>query len=445
MLIIHRRGGKTTAAFNHLQRDALNHPGTRYAYIAPKYTQAKRIVWSMAKHYSKTVPGIQYNESELLVKYPNQSEIMIVGATNPDSLRGIALWGCFLDEYPLMSPIIFTEIITKCLADNQGYCIFGGTPKGKGHFYKIYQVARDNPETWCLVYKTIDESLRDEKGETIDNLRQSLEDDKDHVKNGLMTQDEFMQEWYNSFEAAIKGAVYLEQLADLRKKGRLKKHIYDNKLPVYTVWDLGVSKSDAMAIGFFQKASTEIRMIDYYEGLSKGLPHYIKVVKDKPYVYGKHFAPHDISQKELTTGKTRLETAGTLGIDFEVIPRLSIDEGIDLARSMFLRLWIDEENAALFMDIIGMYHFEYDEKRGRLSKIPVHDFSSHAADMLRGAAVIEDEMVIEKYAPVPSSTAEAIDDEYVGQVEHEKDELDGMGKHPMMKDVNIGSMGHTKE
>jgi hypothetical protein len=32
-------------------------------------------------------------------------------------------------------------------------------------------------------------------------------------------------------------------------------------------------------------------------------------VLNLPYVYGKHFAPHDIKAVELATGKTRLDTA----------------------------------------------------------------------------------------------------------------------------------------
>lgn len=448
VLIIHRRGGKTTAAFNHLQRDALNKPNTRYAYIAPTYKQAKRIVWKMAQQYSKNVPGIKYNVAELLISYSNGSEIMIVGANEPDSLRGIALWGAFLDEYPQISPIVFTEIITKCLADHEGYCIFGGTPKGKGHFYKIYKIALKSPERWLLVYKTIDESLKNETGDTIDALRRSLEEDKQHVTDGLMTQDEFMQEWYNSFEASIKGAVYREGLASARKNNRICGGTYDKSLPVFTVWDLGVSKSDAMCIGFFQRVGKEVRLIDYYENTGLGFPHYVQILqqysKDKGYIYAKHFAPHDIKQKELMTGKTRQETAKKLGYEFEVVPSVGLEDGIDMARLMFHRLWIDKDNCEVFLDLIGLYHYEFDERRGILTRTPVHDFSSHAADMIRYAAVVEDEMIVDKVAPPPQIDVD-LNDDYVGQADIEDEVLDGMGKHPMMRDVNIGMLGHKKQ
>ncbi len=440
VLVIHRRGGKTTAAFNHLQRDAMMAPNTRYAYVAPTFKQAKRIVWGMAKFYARDIPGVVFNESELLIKYPTGSEIMVVGSDNPDSLRGIALWGCFLDEYPLQSPIIFTEIISKCLADHLGYCIFGGTPKGKGHFHKIYNVALRTPDEYALVYRTIDQSLRDETGAVIENLRTALEDDRKLVKQGIMTEEEFQQEWYCSFEAAIPGAVYLKQLTKMREDNRLKSKIYDDSLPVHTVWDLGIN--DAMAIGFYQKVGREIRKIDYYENTGLGLKHYIKVVKDKPYIYGKHFAPHDIKKRELSTGKTLLDSARVFGIEFEVVPSIPLEDGIDLARSAMSRLWVDKDTCEIWLDFIGQYHRKFDINKGILKKEPEHDFTSHAADEWRYAAIVEDEMSSpDEIKAQPKQAQAQPDDEYVGHVDADDDE-DGSGRHPMFKNMDIGKMGH---
>ena len=54
-------------------------------------------------------------------------------------------------------------------------------------------------------------------------------------------------------------------------------------------------------------------MIDYYEHSGEGIPHYVGVLKEKHYIYGEHWAPHDIQVRELGTGKSRLETAATTG------------------------------------------------------------------------------------------------------------------------------------
>lgn len=453
VLILHRRAGKTTAAINHLIRDAVTKPNTRYAYIAPTYKQAKRIVWAMAKFYAKSIPEVQFNSAELLITFSNGSEIMILGSDDPDSLRGIALWGVFLDEYPLHSPIVFTEIVSKCLADNLGYCIFGGTPKGKGHFYKIYQVAANDPE-WTLVLCSIDDSLKNESGAVINNLRQALIDDKKLVAQGLMTQDEFMQEWYNSFDAALRGAVYLKQLAELRATKRLKKDVYNPKYPVYTVWDLGIS--DAMAIGFYQRYNGKMYMVDYYENTNLGFAHYVKVVmkdkvKEKGYKYAKHFAPHDIGNRELMSGKTRLSTAEEMGLTFEtnnkgasVIKRLPLEDGIDLGRALMTRIIIDAVTCELFIEIISQYVYEEDEKKQQLKKTPRHDFSSHAADVHRYAATIEDEMYPEEDIDEDTEVGWEEDSEFVGQDDDEIGLNRGFGKHPALKGVNIGELGHKK-
>src|SRR6266487_2128562 len=119
VVVSHRRSGKTTAALNHLQRDALQVPNSRYAFISPTYKMSKNIAWDLIKFYSKVIPGIEYNEAELTVKYPNGSRLTLYGADNPDSLRGIGLWGVVFDEYSQQPSNIFTEIIRPALADHQ--------------------------------------------------------------------------------------------------------------------------------------------------------------------------------------------------------------------------------------------------------------------------------------------------------------------------------------
>ncbi len=208
-----------------------------------------------------------------------------------------------------------------------------------------------------------------------------------------MTDDEYKQEWFCSFTASIKGAYYADELAKARKENRITRVSYEKGIPVYTFWDLGVS--DAMAIGFFQKINNEIRFIDYYESTDKGLDHYVKVLQDKGYVYGRHIAPHDIRVRELTTGRSRLELARELGIDFDVLPALGVSDGINAGRLMFSRLWIDEERCSQWLDYIAQYHREWDDNRGMFKDTPYHDFTSHTADVFRYASIGENYMTNE--------------------------------------------------
>lgn len=391
VLVLHRRAGKTTAVLNHLQRDALLIPNSRFAYIAPTYKQSENIAWALLKDFARPIPGVDFNEQKLRVLYPNGSELRLYGADNPDSLRGIALWGCAFDEYSQQPPNIFGEIISKALADHYGYAIFLGTIKGKNQLYRTYEVAKTDPEKWYAVWQDVEESLRTEAGDTITNLGRALEDDRKLVEQGLMTLDEFEQEWYLSVDAAIKGAIYARELQDLRGSKRIGNVPYDRSLPVHTVWDLG--KGANMAIGFYQHAYGQMRKIDYWEGIGdQALPEAIREVKNKPYVYGKHFAPHDIKAVDLSTGKTRLEAAKKLGIGFTVIPDIGVQNGINAAKLMFSRLWVNEETCRPWLDSIAQYRREWDENRGIFKDIPYHDWTSHGADEFRYAAVIADKM-----------------------------------------------------
>ena len=383
VIVAHRRSGKTTACLNHLQRDALHIPQSRFAYIAPTYKQAKNIAWDMLKQYSRNIPNIEYNETELTVKYPNKSKLTLYGADNPDSLRGLGLWGVVFDEYSQQPSNIFTEIIRPALSDHSGYAVWIGTPKGKNEFYRLHQHGKQDND-WLSMFLTADD--------TNVILKEELED-----ASKIMSNDEFNQEFMCSFEASVRGSFYASEIAEARKKKRIKTVAYDQALKVHTVWDLGVS--DSTSIGFYQRVSTEMRMIDYYESSDKGLPHYIAKLQNKGYVYGKHFAPHDIKVRELSSGKSRLEIARGLGIEFEIVPNLPVSDGINAGRLIWNKLWVDKDKCQLWLDYISQYRREWDDKKGMFKDNPLHDFTSHAADVHRYMAIVEEEMSNEEMKP----------------------------------------------
>ena len=138
-------------------------------------------------------------------------------------------------------------------------------------------------------------------------------------------------------------------------------------------------------------------MIDYWEGsASDGMVDGIKAIQNKPYIYAKHFAPHDIKATEIATGITRIDTAKKLGIKFEVIPKLSVDDGINKGKLFFAKLWIDEKKCENWIDAISQYHQAWNDKRGMFEDKPYHDWTSHPADVHRYAAIVEEQMTNEE-------------------------------------------------
>lgn len=183
----------------------------------------------------------------------------------------------------------------------------------------------------------------------------------------------------------VQGAYYREQINQARRENRITKVPYDKNLPVHTWWDLGIG--DSTAIGFFQKYGKEWRWIDTYESEGEGLQHYIKVLQDKGYIYGDHYFPHDVEVRELGSGKSRRETLESLGVRVNIVPRLSIDDGIQAVRTRLNQVWIDEESNKDAIRALSSYRKEFDEKHGAYKDKPLHDWSSHIADMFRYWAV----------------------------------------------------------
>ena len=131
--------------------------------------------------------------------------------------------------------------------------------------------------------------------------------------------------------------------------------------------------------------SREVRLIDYYENTGFGLGHYKQVLSDRGYVYGQHWAPHDIQVHELTSGHSRIDAARQLGLYFQVTPRVEqLEDGIHAARMLFPRCWFDRDKTAKGLEALQHYHWRAPTREPTGRALPVHDEASHGADAFRG-------------------------------------------------------------
>ena len=147
VLVLHRRAGKTELALKKLCNAALKNTLDlpMYAYVAPLLKQAKIIAWSRLKQMVAPFGAhVDINESELTVRFrPNGAVIRVLGADNPDSLRGVRLDGAVIDEVAQVKPEVWEEIIRPALSDRRGWAWFLGTPKGINLFSALYFGAED--------------------------------------------------------------------------------------------------------------------------------------------------------------------------------------------------------------------------------------------------------------------------------------------------------------
>ena len=383
VLVVHRRFGKTVMLLNHLIKccmlsDKLN---PRFAYIAPFLKQAKTVAWDFLKFYADPIPGRTFNESELRVDFPNGGRIRLFGADNAESLRGMYLDGAVLDEYATMDPRVFSGVLRPALSDRQGWCVFSGTPNGRNHLYDILQRAMEEIDWFSVVLKASETGVMSDE-ELADAKR-------------VMSPEEFQREYECSFDQAVEGCYYGNLMNAAVEEKRVGNVPYDPMLPVTTSWDLGVG--DSTGIWFIQRHLNEIRVIDYFEASGEGLNYYAKELDRKPYVYNMHIMPHDIRVRELGTGKSRYETALSLGIKpITIAPSLPVDDGIQAVRNIIPRCYFDKKKCAQGIAALQDYRKEYDEQRKEYKSRPYHDWTSHASDAFRMFAVGHKEEVKHK-------------------------------------------------
>jgi hypothetical protein len=194
-----------------------------------------------------------------------------------------------------------------------------------------------------------------------------------------------------AFDAITEGTFYGPIIADMERNGQITTVPYDRALPVHTVWDLGIGRN--LVIGFYQFDSLILKKIDYWQGDgSDGMPEGIKAVRDKPYIFGRHFAPHDIKSTDVSTGKTRLDAAKELLFEFTVIPDHSVDDRINAAQLTLSHTFVDKEKNKEWTRAMKNYSRKWDDKRGMYMDEPYHNWASHGADEYGYAAISEDKM-----------------------------------------------------
>jgi hypothetical protein len=368
--VCHRRFGKTVAAINHLVKAAVSceRESPRFAYIAPTYTQAKRVAWDYLLKYTEPLDA-KANIAELRVDFWGR-RISLYGADNPDSLRGIYLDGVVLDEVGDMNPKIWNEIIRPALADRLGWAMFIGTPKGANHFKDLRDRAATEDGWSLLEFKASQTGIVPEA--ELQAARREMGDQK------------YFQEFECSFDAPVEGSYYGTILNNLAEE-RFKEIPRDDLCKTFASWDLGVG--DSTAIWIAQATGQEVRLMDYIENHGQGLDWYVRELTNRGWHKAAQLLPHDVEVRELGTGRSRLEVLRDAGLDCTVVPRLGVDDGIQAVRRLLPRCWFNMPKVKQGLDCLRNYRREYDEKRNVFYDKPLHDWASHGSDSFRYLAV----------------------------------------------------------
>ena len=373
----HRRAGKTVSLANDLIYGALQCSlrKPQLAYVGPTFTQAKRIAWTYLKDYAEPYLAKPPQESELKLTLKNEATIHVLGADNADALRGMYLDGFVGDEYAMFRPMVFSQVIRPALSDRNGWGVFASTPRGKNLFYDTHKYAEQNPHEWFSLTLRASTSNIISPSE-LEQLRRQMDP------------EEFAQEYECSFDAALKGAIYAKEMDELFAEERVSlTPLFDPNLESHVVFDLGFTDA-TVALWWQQPRGGRRRIVKCQATTGADIFFHIGEINNFPGEVGDVWLPHDARAKNLQTGKSVIEQFLSEGVRPRIVPSHKIRDGISAARKVFPSVEIDEANTGELIEALKSYRREWNDDLGMFSERPVHDWSSHYADVFRYFSLI---------------------------------------------------------
>lgn len=189
-----------------------------------------------------------------------------------------------------------------------------------------------------------------------------------------------------AFMASLEDAYYARLIGNVYSEKRCGFFPIDPRAEVNVSWDLGMN--DKTVLIFFQELGDEIRIVDHYSNNNEGLEHYVRVLADKKYRYGRHYLPHDAAVRDLSTGISREQFLWDLGVrNTMVAPKSGVMDGIEKVRQILHRCRFNEATTQNLLDSLQNYKKDKSKTTGEAMNTPRHDQYSHDADAFRVMAM----------------------------------------------------------
>lgn len=196
-----RRSGKTLRFKRFIVKKAMKNANKKYFIAAPTYNQVKKIYWDDIKilSMSRLYPH-RPSESDLIVFFPNGSEIHLIGLDKPERMEGIQWDGGGIDEIADIKKDAWAINILPALntvntlnPEYRPFCWLFGVPGGLNHFYDMAEYAKtSNDKDWEYFHWKSDDILPQD---VIESLKRT------------MSIKQYRQEFEASFET-VTGRIY---------------------------------------------------------------------------------------------------------------------------------------------------------------------------------------------------------------------------------------------
>lgn len=373
-LIWHRRSGKDEICLNRAAVAAFERVAN-YWHMLPEYAQARKAIWDAVNPHTgkrrideafpQEIRKTTRNQ-EMQIEFINGSTWQVVGSDRFDALVGSTPAGIVYSEWALANPSARTYL-RPILAENNGWQIFITTPRGNNHARHTFEAAQKNPHAFAQRLSAYDTKVFTSEQLTYE-LEQAIQDFGEVIGRA-----KFEQEYLCSWDAAILGAVWGKEFADIESQGRLGNYPILDK-PVFTSWDLGYK--DQTAIFWWQIDNGRVRFIDHYDAFGADIDHYVSVIKSKGYKYANHWLPHDAKAKTLASGGKSIQEMlqSALGMsNIRIVPNLSLMDGIQATRKMLQAAVFDEKTIA-GVEACKQYRYTWKDETRTFSVVPLHDW-----------------------------------------------------------------------
>lgn len=397
LLLWHRRAGKDIFGIQVLTRLAIEKTGT-YMYILPQKNQVRTAIFDEYDNDGKRL--LDYIPKEIISKIDNLnmtiyiknsqkkiSKIIFTGS-DADSKVGGNIKGVVFSEMAICNPNIY-YLIEPMLRANKGRCLMITTPRGKNHVYDLYNTyKRDKTGTKYAEIKTIEETVNHFNAPII-----SKKDFQDAIDSGV-PYEVAMQEYMCSFEVALEGAYYKNQIHELEKN--IDKRFFTARpnpsLQLYASFDIGGANkdNDECVLWLFQIYNNNIyinecfhskgQITDYYLDFLDAYANEYKLMT-KPTVV----LPHDAKRVENTSGRSQIDYVRARHFPVILIQKTdSVLEDIIFVRKYFNRTMWNTSGTMVGLDMLKGYTKKYDRKTMKYDDAtPLHNRNSNFADSFR--------------------------------------------------------------
>ena len=238
-------------------------------YIAPTLGQARSIIWELLHDLGREVIKSSH-VNNLEITLINGRKILVRGADNPDSLRGVSLTYVVLDEVAFIKQEIWEKVIRASLSDQKGRALFISTPSGRNWFYDVYKLGlEETDEEWKSWHfttrdnETIDPKEIDAAQRTLSSFAFKQEYLSSFDNAGS---DVFKEEWFKTKPEPKQGsyviAIDLAGFEEVGKNaGSAKNRLDETAIAIVKIEDNGNWWVEKIEHGRWDIMATAVRIL----------------------------------------------------------------------------------------------------------------------------------------------------------------------------------------